>query len=183
MLFSFQIRITDADYADFNVFHASRSPYAKQLLRGLRLPMVLIWAVCIALNFWNRGVNGESMTYALLVAAFGGVLLWKMDSLVSSVTRWSLRRMKKTGKMPFAPESRIEIHEDRIVEITPEQRTERVWTAVERLCLVDGKVWYLYLNNSAAFILPVEQLRAQTDIGALYRFVESKCPRVDRIMK
>ena len=50
---------------------------------------------------------------------------------------------------------------------------------MERLCIREGKVWYLYMNNTAAFILPVEQLRAQTDVEEFRRFLESRVPVVD----
>ena len=54
---------------------------------------------------------------------------------------------------------------------------------MERLCIREGKVWYLYMNNTAAFILPVEQIAAQTDLAEFRRYLESRCPVVERFEK
>lgn len=181
MRYEFQIHITDADYTDFNIFHLTRSPYAAPLRKGTYLPLVLIWVLAIVLQFLREGLTATTVVCALLMAAIGGLLFWKFDSIYAFLTRRLMRNMKKSGKMPFAPVSQVIFDGDVILEITPEQRTERTWSGVERLCMVDGEVWYLYLNNSSGFILPVDQLRAQADIDEFLRYVTEKCPRIDRI--
>ncbi len=178
-----QIRLTDTDYADFNIFHMNRSPYSKSLRKGTRWPVAAVLLLCAALTLLAEGLTVFSVTYAAVIALVGGVMLWKFDSLFAFVFRRMMKRMKKSGKMGYSPESTVIFTEEGILEITPEAKTERQWSSVERLCLVEGKVWYLYLNNTAAFILPVEQLDAQADIGELYRFLEGKCPAVDRFEK
>ena len=89
-----------------------------------------------------------------------------------------INNMKKSGKMAFSPESRLGFTDEGILEITPEGRLEKRWESMERLCIREGKVWYLYMNNTAAFILPVEQISAQTDVAEFRRYLESKCPVV-----
>ena len=180
MRYAFQIHMTDEDYTAFNLFHSIHSSYFRQSRRRLKGFILVLYALTIVFNFWREGVSAASVSYGLLLALIGGVLVWKFDRLYAVIIRSTVKGMKKSGKMPFSPDSRVELYDDKIVEITPEQRTERTWDSMERLCLVGGRYWYLYINNSAAFIFPVEQLREQTDIGELYRFVESKCPVVER---
>lgn len=180
MRYVLQIHLTEDDFTNFNVFHVNRSPYSGSMTGGLKKLVAVVYAVLIAMNFLRDGVNGHSVTYALVLVGFGGLLIWKMDSLFAFVTRRTMKRMKKSGKMPYSDDSRMEFYEDRLVEITGAGRMERTWESVERLCYVEGKVWYLYMSNSSAFVLPVEQIKSQVDIGEFRRFLESKCPCVER---
>lgn len=179
MRYEFQIRLTEADYHSFNVFHLTRSPYGRQLSRRLKGLVAGMFVLAVAAAFLHGGVNGSTVLYAVLMALLGGAFLLKYDRFVGRTMARTIKQMTKTGKMPYAPDSQVIFDGDSILEITPEQRTERTWSGVERVCIVDGKVWYLYLNNSSGFILPVEQLRAQADIDEFLRYVTGKCPRIE----
>lgn len=181
MRYEFQIRLTEADYLSFNVFHLTRSPYGRQTSCRLKGLVAGMFAVAVAAAFLYGGVNASTVLYAVLMALLGGAFLLKYDRFVGRSMARTIKQMTKTGKMPYAPDSQVIFDGDVILEITPEQRTERTWSGVERLCMVDGKVWYLYLNNASGFILPVDQLRAQTDFDEFLRYVTEKCPRLDRI--
>ena len=183
MCYELQIHMTDEDFAAFNVFHTTRSVYGKQMTRRLKLLVGGMFVLAAAMYFLLKGINEESVLYAVLLAVVGGLFIWRYDKIFGKAMAKTLKRMKKTGKMPYSPDTRIEFYDDRVVEITNEHRTELYWPTVERLCLVKGQAWYLYLNNSSAMVLPVEQIRAQTDIGEFYRFLEGKCPVVDRFEK
>lgn len=183
MRYELQIYMTEGDFAAFNVFHTTRSVYGKQMTRRLKLLVGGMFALAAAMYFLLKGINEESVLYAVLLAVVGGLFIWRYDKIFGKAMGKTLKRMKKTGKMPYSTDSRIEFYDDRVVEITDERRTELYWPTVERLCLVKGQAWYLYLNNSSALVLPVEQIKAQTDIGEFYRFLEGKCPVVDRFEK
>ena len=183
MRYELQTHMTEGDFAAFNVFHTTRSVYGKQMTRRLKLLVGGMFALAAAMYFLLKGINEESVLYAVLLAVVGGLFIWRYDKVFGKAMAKTLKRMKKTGKMPYSPDSRIEFYDDRVVEITDERRTELYWPTVERLCLVKGQAWYLYLNNSSAMVLPVEQIKAQTDIGEFYRFLEGKCPVVDRFEK
>ena len=183
MRYELQIRLTEEEYIASNIFHTTRSPYGQQSSRRLKWLVAGLLALAVVMSFVLRGVNESTVLYAVLVALLGGLFLWRFDRFFSRSMKRTVKQMTKTGKKPYAPESTLIFTEEGILEITPEAKTERQWSSVERLCLVEGKVWYLYLNSAAAFILPVAQLDAQTDIGELYRFLEGKCPAVDRFGK
>lgn len=179
MNYVFDIFLTEQDYIDFNVFHATRTPYGKRLRRGLQGMLVVLFSIAAILNFWAEGVTLETVIYALLLVGFGLLMSALMGKFFAFSVKNTVRSLKKSGKMAFSPESRLGFTDEGILEITPEERTEKRWESVERLCILEGKVWYLFTNNIAAFILPVEQLRAQTDLAEFRKYLESKVSVVD----
>ena len=179
MRYEFNIFLTEADYIDFNVFHMSRSAYGKKHQRLLRIMMAVIFAAAALINFWMEGISPVTVLYALLLGGLGLAMTAFYGKFTGIIMKLSVANLKKSGKMAFSPESRLEFSEEGILEITPEGRTEKRWESMERLCIREGKVWYLYMNNTAAFILPVEQIAAQTDLAEFRRYLESKVPLVD----
>lgn len=179
MNYVFDILLTEADYIDFNVFHMSRSAYGKKHQRMMRGLVAVIFAVAALVNFLAEGISPVSVAYAVLLGALG-LLVTVFSGKTSGFTmKLVINNMKKSGKLAFSPESRMEFSDAGIVEITPEGRLEKRWESMERLCIREGKVWYLYMNNTAAFILPVEQIAAQADPAEFRRYLESRFAQVD----
>ena len=183
MNYIFDILLTEEDYIDFNISHMTRSAYGKKHQRMLRVLVAVIFAVAILLNFWAEGISPVTVAYAVLLGGLGLMVTVFSGKASGFTMKLVINNMKKTGKMAFSPESRMEFSDAGIVEITPEGRTEKRWESMERLCIREGKVWYLYMNNTAAFILPVEQISAQTDLAEFRRYLETKVPQVDVLDK
>ena len=179
MNYIFDIFLTEQDYIDFNIFHMNRSVYGKRHQRVLRILLAVIFAAAALINFWAEGISPVTVAYALLLGVLGLMMTVFYGKFSGFLTKLSIGSLKKSGKMAFSPESRVGFTDEGILEITPEGRLEKRWETVERLCILEGKVWYLFTNNIAAFILPVEQLRAQTDLAEFRRYLESKVPVVD----
>ena len=183
MRYELEIRTTEADYIDFNVFHLTRSPYGKRHQRVLRIMLAVIFAAAALINFWAEGISPVTVAYALLLGVLGLMMTMFYGKFSGFLTKLSIGSLKKSGKMAFSPESRVGFTDEGVLEITPDGRTEKRWETVERLCILEGKVWYLYMNNAAAFVLPEEQLRAQTDLAEFRRYLESRVPVVDVFTK
>ena len=164
---------------DFNIFHMSRTAYGKKHQRMLRGMVAVIFAVAVLVNFWAEGISPVSVAYALLLGGLGLMMTVFSGKTSGFTMKLVINNMKKAGKLAFSPESRMGFTDEGVLEITPEGRTEKRWESMERLCIREGKVWYLYMNNTAAFILPVEQIGAQTDLAEFRRYLESKCPVVE----
>ena len=179
MNYVFDIFLTEEDYIDFNIFHMSRSAYGKKHQRMLRGMVAVIFAVAALVNFWAEGISPVTVAYAVLLVGLGLMMTVFSGKFSGFTMKLVINNMKKTGKMAFSPESRMGFTDEGILEITPEGRTEKRWESMERLCIREGKVWYLYMNNTAAFILPVEQISAQTDLAEFRRYLESRCPVVE----
>jgi hypothetical protein len=183
MNYVFDIFLTEEDYIDFNIFHMSQSAYGKKHQRMLRGMVAVIFAVAALVNFWAEGISPVTVAYAVLLGGLGLMVTVFSGKFSGFTMKLVINNMKKTGKMAFSPESRMGFADEGILEITPEGRTEKRWESMERLCIREGKVWYLYMNNTAAFILPVEQIAAQTDLAEFRRYLESRCPVVERFEK
>ena len=179
MNYIFDIFLTEEDYIDFNVFHLSRSVYGKKHQRVLRILLAVIFAAAALINFWAEGISPITVAYALLLGVLGLMMTVFFGKFSGFLTKLSIGSLKKSGKMAFSPESRVGFTDEGVLEITPDGRTEKRWESIERLCILEGKVWYLYMNNAAAFVLPEEQLRAQTDLAEFRRYLESRVPVVD----
>ena len=179
MNYIFDIFLTEEDYIAFNIFHLNRSVYGKKHQRVLRIMLAVIFAAAALLNFWAEGISPVTVAYALLLGFLGLMMTVFFGKFSGFLTKLSIGNLKKSGKLAFSPEARVGFTDEGVLEITPDGRTEKRWESMERLCIREGKVWYLYMNNSAAFILPEEQLRAQTDLAEFRRYLETKLPVVD----
>ena len=183
MHYVFDIFLSEEDYIDFNIFHATRTPYGKRLRRGLQGMLMAMFAIAAILVFLEDGITPVTAIYALLMVGFGLLLSAFVEKSFCFSVKNTIRTLKKSGKLPFSPEARLGFTDEGILEITPEGRLEKRWESMERLCILEGKVWYLFMNNTAAFILPVEQIAAQTDLAEFRRYLESRCPVVERFEK
>lgn len=179
MNYIFDIFLTEEDYIEFNIFHLNRSVYGKKHQRVLRIMLAVIFAAAALLNFWAEGISPVTVAYALLLGFLGMMMTVFFGKFSGFLTKLSIGNLKKSGKLAFSPEARVGFTDEGVLEITPDGRTEKRWESMERLCIREGKVWYLYMNNSAAFILPEEQLRTQTDVVEFRRYLEAKLPVVD----
>lgn len=183
MRYVFDIFLSEADYIDFNIFHLSRSVYGKKHQRMLCMMLAAIFAVAVLINFLAEGISPVTIAYALLLGGLGLLLTVFRGRFSGFITKLTIGNLKKSGKMAYSPESRMGFTDEGILEITPDGRTEKRWESIERLCIREGKVWYLYMNNTAAFIIPEEQLRAQANLEAFRMFLEEKCPIVEYFEK
>lgn len=179
MNYIFDIFLTEEDYIEFNIFHLNRSVYGKKHQRVLRTMLAVIFAAAALLNFWAEGISPVTVAYALLLGFLGLMMTVFFGKFSGFLTKLSIGNLKKSGKLAFSPEARVGFTDEGVLEITPDGRTEKRWESIERLCIREGKVWYLYMNNSAAFLLPEEQLRAQTDLAEFRAFLKSRVPVVD----
>ena len=179
MRYVFDIVLAELDYIEFNTFHATRTPYGKSLRRGLQGMILVLYAIPVALSLWEEGITPMTVTYGLLLTGIGLLLAALMGKFFAFSVKSTIRSLKKSGKLPYSPEARLGFTDEGILEITPDGRTEKRWESIERLYIREGKVWYLYMNNTAAFLLPEEQLRTQTDLAEFRAFLESMCSVVE----
>lgn len=87
-----------------------------------------------------------------------------------------IKRMKKQGKLPYESVATMEFYADHFVEIASSRRTEQNYSSIERICVVPDRFVLLYLNTVADDILPISQLRQQTELEGFLAFLSEKCP-------
>ena len=179
MLFRLNINLGEDDYLEFNKFHAFESMHGKKLINKTRFSFVLAMVIIGALFLLVMGLTGFSVTYLALLLLFTLLYAVFLKKIATRNLKRQIKRLKKTGKLPFDPEATLEFHEDKIVEITPSRREEYSYTVLERICVVKDRYILLYKNSVSAYILPMAQVQTQCDQEDLVVFLSKKCAKVE----
>lgn len=179
MHFGFVIRITEQDYLDFNYFHALESKQGKKQLMKSRLAMLALYALLMSMAILLTGWKDYTAWYILtiLVCALIHTLLLK-HSMKRNI-RKGIKNMKKTGRLPYDEESKLEFFDNVLVETGPTNRTEYKYQAVERVCVVKDQFVLIYTNSAQANVIPIWQLRQQVDMEAFLAFLTVKCGMIE----
>ena len=81
--------------------------------------------------------------------------------------------------MGYSPVSEIEFYDESFVEITPDNKTEQKYSAIERVSVVTDKVVYIHVNNVMSYILPLSCFESKEQYNNFLYFVRSKCANID----
>ena len=180
MLFQLNINLNEDDYFNFNNFHSFESTHGKKLIRKTRIIFILEMVSPVALVVLIRGWTTFSVIFATLILLF--TLLYMVVFFKKVLThniKVQIKRLKKIGKLPFDPESTLEFHEDKMVEITALQRTEQSYSIFERICVVKNRYILLYKSSVSAYILPILQIKEQLNQDDFIEFLSRKCTNVE----
>ena len=179
MRFQLDIRLTEEDYIAFNYFHSVESPHGKKQVRIFLAFFAVLMLIPIV--YVNIAMPGTFFAIAFTVLAIAAtviyILLFKKRALRN--VKGQIKRLKKSGKLPYDPVSKIEFYDDKMVEITPLTHMEHSYAKMERICILVDRYVLLYTNSVGGYILPVAQIRAQTDMNAFLQFLFQKCSRVE----
>lgn len=180
MVFQLEITLKKEDYLEFNRFHNLESTYGKMQIRKMLLIFLGVIALLSVLIILVNGWSDFSITYIVVLGIFIAIYLALYKKLVLQNLKSQIKWMEKTGKLPFEPVTKLEFHEDRLIEICPSKRIEQEYALLERICIVEGRFILLYTSSIGAHILPWSQINAQLDQEALLAFLTSKCSTVER---
>ena len=179
MLFQLKINLSEDDYLGFNNFHSFESTHGKKLIRKTRIFFILAMVFLAALAVLILGWTTFSIIYAILLLLFTLLYMVFFKKVLARNIKVQIKRLKKIGKLPFDPESTLEFHEDRMVEITALQRTEQSYSIFERICVVKDRYVLLYKSSVSAYILPVLQIKEQLNQEDFIEFLSKKCTNVE----
>ena len=180
MLYRLNITLTEEDYFAFNCFHSYESPKGKKQFQRLRLMFVLLMAFLAALFVYRHGWPRciPNLISEAVVATIGYFLIFSNKALRRNMRR-QIKRLTENGKMPYDSANTFEFYEDKLVEFTNASRTEKTYPAFERICVLSDRYVYLYTNAIGAYILPIEQVKAQTDFQSFLAYLKEICPNVE----
>ena len=180
MKYRFNVIMTDEDYLEYNKFQLIRSPYGKKQLRNLRISLTVLFGASVLLSLIVGGLSAEYLLTAVIPLA---ILYIIMQAVCKRFLAWSLKgqlkMMKKSGKPCYSPDSVMEFYEDCFTEITPDNKTEQKYSAIERISFVDGKVIYIHINNLLAYVLPLNCFESKEQYESFSEFIKTKCENVD----
>lgn len=179
MQFELNITLTEEDFFAFNLFHALESKNGKKQLMKARIFLISWMIVLAALILLVCDCSPVSIAYAVIVGLVTLLYMLLYKKVAKRNFKVQIKRLKKTGKLPFDAESKMEFYDDRLVDITADTRVEESYTAIERICVVKNQYIFLYNSSVAAHILPIPQIQKQLNQEEFLRFLSSKCSTVE----
>lgn len=175
MKFRFDIKLNDNDYLDFNRFTLIRSPYGKKQMVSFRIILTIMFVAVALFQLITYGFSWNSLFDSIPILIIFVVSQAFLKKLLALSLKGDIKRLKKSGKMPYSPESVIEFYEECFVEITLENKNEQKYSSIERISIVDGKMIYIHINNMMAYILPLYCFASSEQYNDFIDFIKSKC--------
>lgn len=179
MRYQLDVQLTEEIYLDFNFFTSFEAKAAKKVVTRSRILFLSIILVCVALIALVNGPSTFFYVYTGLISLFSVFYMIFFKKILKRNTKKQLKLVKKTGKLPFDPAARLEFYEDRLIDISPNTRTEQSYRGIERVCIVPGRFILLYNSSIGAYIIPEQQAKAQLDLDAFLSFIKSKCSNIE----
>ncbi len=180
MNFQFNVNLTENDYLEFNKFHAIRSPYAQKIIKSSKLGNILM-LLCAAVAFVSDIMDAEAK-YSYFVLPLV-VLYFALQLLQPRILNWSVKftvkNLKKKGKLPFTSSAVLEFYDEYFTETTESTKTEQKYSCVERVCIVDNKVIYIFISSVQACILPISVFQSAEEYTEFLSFIKTKCSAVE----
>lgn len=179
MHFEFVTKITEQDYLDFNYFHALESQQGKKQLTKSRLALLALYALLMLMAILLTGWEDYTAWYILSILLCALVHTMLLKRSMKRNIRKGIENMKKTGRLPYDEESKLEFFDNMFVEIGSTNRTEYKYQAVERVCVVKERFVLIYTSVAQAYVIPIWQLRQQVDMDAFLSFLTLKCGMIE----
>lgn len=179
MRFQLNITLTEEDYLAFNNFHSLESSTGKKLIRKNRIFFISTIVVLMVLFIMMVGWTTFSAVYVVLLGTFSVLYMLLFKKIVKQNIKVQIKRIKKTGKLPFDSAASLELWDDKLVEITANKRVEQSYDALERVCVAGDRFIYIYYSSLNAYILPIPQLREQLDQEEFLKFLSEKCKNIE----
>lgn len=177
MKFKFNVNLSDADYFEYNKFWMKKSHYGKKQMLQLRLMVALFIGIYVSGTMLARDFSLGRVIAVLILFVIFEVLL---SPLYFLLLKFHLKSLKKKGKMAYSPSSVIEFYDDCFIELTPDNKTEQKYSAIERISLVDGKMVYIHINNIMSYLLPFSAFESGAQFDDFIEFIGTKCSVIDR---
>ena len=179
MHFKFNIRLTDQDYLDYNIFWMLKSPYGKKQMLKFRITIAILFAAVSFLALFGGGFSVSAwlgiIPYVILLVLFELLL----NPFFVWVLKNNIKSLKSKGKMGYSPVAEMEFYDERFIEVTPDTKSEQKYSAVERVSVITDKVIYIHVNNVASYILPLSCFESNEQYNEFLDFVKTKCTNVD----
>ena len=180
MKYQFDVKLSEQDYLDFNIFHALRSHYGKKQLKSFRI-MLTVVLVALCVIFWvGEGFSADTVISIVVITVVFLIFQIFLPKFLKWSVKTTIKGLKNNGKMGYSPESVLEFYDDYFIEIMPNKKIEQSYCEIEGASLVDMKMIYIYENNVAAFMLPVSCFKSKVELDEFIEFLKTKGIKVDK---
>lgn len=178
MSFKLNVKLTDKDYLDFNIFWSTRSYHGKKQVMQLRFLTALLFIVACFAHMAGTGFAIESLWVVAFYLVALVIFQFCINPLLIGILKSHIKSMSKKGKALYSPESTVEFYDDHFVDITADNRNEMKYTCLQRISIVGDQVIYLHMNVLMAVILPFSAFENVAERDAFLEFIKAKCPTV-----
>ena len=179
MHFKFNIKLTDQDYLDYNIFWMLKSPYGKKQMLKFRITIAILFLAISLLSLFGGKFSPNAwigiIPYVILLILFELLL----NPIFAWVFKSNIKSLKSKGKMGYSPVSEMEFYDESFIEITPDGNSEQKYSAVERVSVITDKVIYIHVNNIMSYILLSSCFETKAQYNDFLNFVRTKCANID----
>lgn len=153
MKYKFDITLTEDDYLEFNKFVLLHTPRGKKTITKTRFLIGFIYLVAIILLLL-RDISPITLIGVGLLLVLLVISELTMGRRATRTFKKRINAMKKTGKLPYDPQTVVIFTNDSIVETTDSTKTERLYASIEGISIVRDKVIYIHTSQLSAYIMP-----------------------------
>ena len=179
MKFKFNINTSEQDYVEYNRFVFFQSHYGKKDRLTFRVAITVILGIYILLSL----IGGNFTLDSFIDVLPSIILLILIQVFISPICilflRFYIKSLKKRGKSVYSPSSILEFYDDIFIEITPENKNECKYLAIDRISVVKDKVIYIHINSLSAGILPFSCFESKEQYNEFFDFIKTKCSNID----
>ncbi len=178
MHFQFHATMNDADYLAFNQFWMIRSDYGRAQIAKMRGTLALIAAI-LGVAMWMFGGFALAGLWGLIpLGVVLAILELTFPRFLAFSIKGQIQSLKKSGKLAYSPKGRMEFYDDLFVEITPENKTEIRYTAIESVSVIPQKAIYIHLDTVRAHILTYQAFASREQYDEFVAFLKTKTANV-----
>lgn len=174
MKYSFDIKISEKDYYDFNFYHLLYSERGKRSIFRSRLLVPVIFLIYLLYH----AMLGAELEVLLLSGSVFLVLslIWffTVKPLEKFILKLRIASILKKEKRPYASDFTIEFYDDHFVEITENSRSEIKYEALYRIVVNEGKAIYIYRNSLVADLVPISVFGSESEKCEFLDFINGK---------
>ena len=172
MRFSFDVKLTDADYIRFNEFSLKNSSVGKKADICNKILVSIIF-IAFAINLVvTEGITPATVVGIVLLCACELIFLLGYKKWNSVFTKFFTRTLiKGTAKKPYTPESVLEFYDDFFKEIAPDNKSEINYTAIDRIYVVMNQYVFIFIDSMRGYIIPFESFKNKEEENTFLAFI------------
>ena len=173
MKFSFDVKLTEKDYFEFNKFYLLRMK-KHRTLSVVRIVLSVILSILGLFVILSDAYTLKfKIFYSVAILVFFLYFVF-YKKIIEFSLKSTIKRLKKTGKLPFSPVATVEFYDDCFVSVTDTARAESKISAIEKVSVVDNNTVYVHLSSVSAEIIPFSAFESEAQRKEFFEFIKSK---------
>ena len=181
MQFRVNVNLTDEDYYEFNKFFQFCTPAGKKQFFKVRILATLIPVLFLLVELIAAPSEEFYIIAVVMMLLLSVVMFLISKPMFWAIAKAQLKKMKKSGKLPFSYLSTIEFYEDYFVEYTQQRRTQEMYSAVNAVYLVNSKTKYIFNSLVSGYIIPVSAFATEAEYNRFVNFISAKTKPVNAV--